>query len=121
MLSDPREISCGLGMEIMGKERRFIRDQKDQAFESVQGDFQYYTDEQNQYYRFVGSRNTDRDRKYTCPICGKPVRYGQSWRYYCDPCGKSWFMEDPLRPNLDSGMWKRMTPVEVSRLMEAYA
>lgn len=105
----------------MAREKRFIRVLGDREFESVQGGFQYYTDEQDRYYRFVGSKNKDRDKKYTCPYCGKPVHYGPSWRYYCEPCGKSWFMEDLLRPNLDSGMWQQMTPTEVGQLMAARA
>ena len=53
-----------------------------------------YTD-----YKWNG---TDDSKKWLCPNCGRPVHYGSGWRYYCDPCDESWFVENLRQPNFAS-------------------
>lgn len=64
------------------------------------------------YYKFIGDNGKDKNRKYVCPICGRRVHYGKGWRYYCDDCDKSWFMEGFLKPNLNSGVWQEISEDE---------
>ncbi len=61
------------------------------------------------YYKYTGN---DKDKKYACPNCGRPVHSGAGWRFYCNPCNESWFCEGLLRPNLNSGVWKEISEQE---------
>ena len=73
----------------------------DEELGAVQGGYDYVQQDGN-YYEYVGS---DKDQKYVCPNCGRPVHYGAGWRFYCDPCDESWFFEGKLDINLASGAW----------------
>lgn len=79
----------------------------DQDLEKVQGGGMYwYKDIKNdKYYRFIGNDDKDMNRKFVCPKCGRRVHYGKAWRFYCDECNESWFLEENLKPNLNSGVW----------------
>lgn len=77
----------------------------------VHGGYKWY-EENGRYYKFVGDENKDKDRKYVCPICGRRLHYGKAWRYYCDDCDKSWFMEWHLPPNRNSGVWQEISREE---------
>lgn len=82
----------------------------DEELEAVQGGYNY-VHEGDKYYVYVGP-DTDTDHKYACPNCGGPVHYGAGWRFYCDPCDESWFFENDLDINLESGNWKSVTADE---------
>lgn len=56
-----------------------------------------YTD-----YKWNGTNNR---LKYLCPKCHCPVHPGTGWRYYCDACNESWFLESNLELNLAAGGW----------------
>lgn len=68
------------------------------------------------YYVYDGKDDADLNARYLCPNCGRPVHFGTAWRYYCDPCDESWFMEDLLKVNLSSGVWKELTRKEYKQL-----
>lgn len=83
----------------------------DQEMEQVQGGYEWCklvdpVTLNSHFYEFIGDNQKDRDRKYVCPICGHRVHYGKAWRFYCDDCNKSWFLERNLMPNLHSGVWQ---------------
>lgn len=61
------------------------------------------------YYEYIGDENSNKNLIYLCPICKRPVHYGSWWSYYCDPCNKSWFIEDDLDPNVNGGLWKEIS------------
>ena len=48
-------------------------------------------DVDGRYYHYTG-KESQRDSKYVCPVCGRSVHYGSGWRYYCDFCNKSCFL-----------------------------
>ena len=86
----------------------------DEELDSVAGG-QIFRIQNGKYYVYDGG-NAGMDGKYLCPNCGRPVHYGTAWRYYCDPCDKSWFMEDLLDINLSSGTWTELTRKEYKQL-----
>ena len=66
----------------------------DEELGKIQGGYDWIsTADGNHFYEYVGRGDGDRDRKYLCPKCGKPVHLGTGWRYYCDSCDESWFWE----------------------------
>lgn len=67
-------------------------------------------------YEYVGdSSDEDWNSSYLCPICGRPVHYGSWFRFYCDPCNKSWLIESKLRLNTASHVWKQIPWSEYER------
>lgn len=83
----------------------------DEELETVQGGFDVCRQD-GHFYKYVG---TDPDQKYLCPNCGGPVHEGTGWRFYCDACDESWFLENRLNPNLASGSWSRISRAEYER------
>ena len=67
------------------------------------------------YYRWHHGDKHDNE-KFLCPNCGRPVHYGKGWRYYCDPCDASWFVETRLVPNLKTGLWTEISEWEYNHL-----
>ena len=88
----------------------------DEELKSIQGGYNYYQNG-DKYYEYVGS---DENQKYVCPICGRPVHAGAWWRFYCDPCDKSWFREASLDINLASGAWASISKEEYRRKSEIW-
>ena len=80
----------------------------DEELGEIQGGYNY-AHMGNNYYEYTGS---DPDQKYLCPRCGRPVHKGWGWRFYCDPCDESWFVELALEPNLSSGAWTSISKEE---------
>lgn len=83
--------------------------------ENVYGGYFLFRDDDDRCYQFQGKKS-QRDQKYACPNCGRPVHYGSSWRYYCDHCNESWFFEKCLDPNLKSGLWVEIDPEDFEEL-----
>ena len=83
----------------------------DEELGEIQGGYNY-AHMGNNYYEYTGS---DPDQKYLCPRCGRPVHKGWGWRFYCDPCDESWFVELALEPNLSSGAWTSISKEEYDR------
>ena len=88
---------------------------KKEELEKVNGGYFVYEDDGGRFYQFVGKKS-QRDMKYICPKCGRPVHYGSGWRYYCDQCDESWYFEKSLNPNLKSGLWKEIDPKDAEDL-----
>ena len=61
---------------------------KKEELEQVSGGYNL-TEIDGRYYHYTG-KESQRDSKYVCPVCGRSVHYGSGWRYYCDFCDKSW-------------------------------
>lgn len=87
----------------MEKEKQLTKEE----LEKVNGGYFLYGGDDGKYYQFVGKKS-QRDQKYVCPNCGRPVHYGSSWRYYCDHCNESWWYEKLLEPNFKSGLWEEI-------------
>lgn len=67
-------------------------------------------EQDGRYYEYVGSSSDeDWNASYLCPNCGRPVHYGDWFRFYCDPCDESWLYEDKLRVNTASKVWKQIS------------
>ncbi len=82
----------------------------DRELSEVTAGYDYYHDKAGQkYYKWTGTTD-EKNQKYFCPNCGRPVHWGTGWRFYCDPCNASWFIENRLSPNLASTYW-----VEISK------
>lgn len=93
----------------MSEREQEKRQLTEEELERIQCGTNYYVDgTNNRFYQYIGDDEKDRDRKYVCPICGTRLHYGKAWRYYCDPCNKSWFLERYLQANLNSGVWKEI-------------
>lgn len=90
---------------------------KKEELEQVSGGYNL-TEIDGRYYHYTG-KESQRDSKYVCPVCGRSVHYGSGWRYYCDFCDKSWFFERGLNPNLSSGLWEEISEEEY--LKECFA
>ena len=88
----------------------------DEELKVVQGGFSYWKNNDGGYYKYTGSNP---DQKYLCPKCGRPVHEGTGWRFYCDPCDESWFFEDKLTPNLNSGAWTSISKEEYDTISGA--
>ena len=88
----------------------------DEELGAVQGGYDYAQQGGN-YYEYVGS---DKDQKYVCPKCGRPVHSGAGWRFYCDPCDEGWFFEVALDINLASGAWAPISEEEYRRKSEIW-
>ena len=84
----------------------------DEELGSIQGGYNKVK-ARGHFYKYTG---TDLDNKYLCPNCGKPVHQGAGWRFYCDPCDESWFLESRLLANLDGGGWQTISRSEFERL-----
>ena len=91
----------------MEKEQQLTNKELDE----VNGGYTVFKHTDGKYYEFIGD-DSQRSQKYLCPNCGRPVRYGSGWRYYCDFCDKSWFFERGLNPNLSSGLWEEISEEE---------
>lgn len=82
----------------------------DNELEHVNGGYNYFRvsyDHDSFYLKYTGSE-ADRDSKYLCPKCGRPVHAGKNWSYYCDPCNDFWLNENKLIPNVAGGLWTRV-------------
>lgn len=79
----------------------------DEELGEIHGGYMIWTDPTSSYSYIWRGTSADEDKRYLCPKCGRPVRYGKGYRYYCDSCHDSWFMEQALDPNLPSGLWQR--------------
>lgn len=66
----------------------------------------------DKYFAFFGSEDKDRDRKYLCPRCSRPVHYGFWGRFYCDPCDEGWSSVTDLKLNFSSGLWEEISELE---------
>lgn len=88
------------------------RELNDEQLEHVAGGLTEL-DWNGKHYEYTGARGRTKDpawdRCYLCPICGRPVHFGDWYRFYCDPCDKSWFYESELVPNLEGGMWREVS------------
>ena len=84
----------------MEKEQQLTNKELDE----VNGGYTVFKHTDGKYYEFIGD-DSQRNQKYLCPNCGRPVYYGLGWRYYCDYCNDSWFNERKLDANLASGLW----------------
>lgn len=85
----------------------------DDQLEKVAGGRQYHSFN-GKYYLYNskienGFWNENWDKCYLCPNCGGPVHYGAWARYFCDACDESWYWENKLDLNLDSGLWTEIT------------
>ena len=85
----------------------------DADLKSVTGGLSYHATKGGKYYKWVGGNQT---KAYLCPNCGRPVHKGALWRWYCDPCNKSWYYEDSFSNSLDlsSGLWQEISADEYS-------
>ena len=84
----------------MEKEKQLTKEE----LEKVDGGYTTFKHTDGKYYEFRGD-SSQRNQKYLCPKCKRPVYYGSGWKYYCDYCHDSWFNERKLDANLASGLW----------------
>ena len=84
----------------------------DEQVAEATGGYEIYEDESHgRYYFWKGS---DRNLKYLCPKCGKPVYTSNGgFTYKCDPCSDWYFLECRLNPNLAN--WTEVTKEEYER------
>lgn len=84
----------------------------DEELQKVQGGRRESRCVGDKYYAFSGNGDNDRDRKYLCPNCSRPVHYGSWGRFYCDPCNEGWFNVIDLKLNFSSGVWEEISELE---------
>ena len=99
-----------------GSEPNKAQELTDDQLQQVAGGRQYHSF-RGKYYKYTGGGRNDSwdsnwDKCYLCPNCGRPVHYGSWARYYCDPCDESWYWETKLDLNLSSGLWQEISESE---------
>lgn len=95
-----------------GKEPAGARVLSDEQLAGVTGGLGY-AEAGGRYYRYIGSDSeSDYGKRYLCPKCGRPMRYGVWLRFTCDSCDESWYYEDALVPNAASGVWEEISKAD---------
>lgn len=115
-----REYLAGQGVELDEEELSSVAAGRDTKIVYGDGKLPHRPGMYKVPYVKYEWRGTDDNLKWRCPNCGRLVHPGSGWRYYCDPCNKSWFEEAYLEPNLDLG-WNGWVAVELGMDFQPHA
>lgn len=103
--------------ELRSSEPRKAAELSDEQLAGVTGGL-CYTQSDGKYFRYIGSNSeADFGKRYLCPKCGRPVRYGVWLRFCCDSCDETWYYEHTLVPNTASGVWEEISKADYDAAM----